>query len=96
MAGLLSLNREKLRLPELEPMLEVRRSMFWFPVPGMDGGFSYWLDGEGDSARLISESWCRVAGGSGQRHELTATLRPAVSALTGNDEFASKAPQSVV
>lgn len=23
-------------------------------------------------AKLVSESWCRVVGGSGQRHELTS------------------------
>lgn len=38
----------------------------------MYGGFSYWLEGEGEQAKLITESWCRVVGGSGQRHEITA------------------------
>lgn len=61
-----------LRLPELEPMLEIEEPKMWFPVPGMYGGFSYWLDGEGKNAKLISESWCRVVGGSGQRHEITS------------------------
>jgi hypothetical protein len=61
-----------LRLPELEPLLEIEKSQMWFPVPGMYGGFSYWLDGEGKNAKLISESWCRVVGGSGQRHEITS------------------------
>lgn len=59
-----------LRLPELEPLLELERPEMWFPVPGMYGGFNYWLDVEGESAKLISESWCRVVGGSGQRHEI--------------------------
>ena len=62
-----------LRLPELEPMLEFRDERFWFAVPGMYGGFSYRLEGDGVEATLISESWCRVAGGSGQRHEITAS-----------------------
>lgn len=38
----------------------------------MCGGFSYWLDGRGKDVRLISESWCRVVSGSGQRHEITS------------------------
>lgn len=61
-----------LRLPELEPLLEIEKPQMWFPVPGMYGGFNYWLDGEGENVKLISESWCRVVGGSGQRHEITS------------------------
>lgn len=61
-----------LRLPELEPLLEIEQPRMWFPVPGMCGGFSYWLDGRGKDVRLISESWCRVVSGSGQRHEITS------------------------
>src|SRR5262252_6456505 len=33
-----------LRLPELEPLLELQKPKMWFPIPGMYGGFSYWLD----------------------------------------------------
>lgn len=61
-----------LRLPELEPLLELDRPQMWFPVPGMYGGFSYRLESTGVEAKLISESWCRVVGGSGQRHEITS------------------------
>lgn len=61
-----------LRLSELETLLEIDQPRMWFPVPGMYGGFSYWLDGEGKNAKLICESWCRVVGGSGQRHEITS------------------------
>lgn len=60
-----------LRLPELEPLLELDRPKMWFPVPGMYGGFSYRLDAAGVNARLVSESWCRVVGESGQRHVIT-------------------------
>jgi len=60
-----------LRLPELEALLELEQPRMWFPVPDMYGGFSYWLDGEGENTKLISESWCRVVEGSGQRHEIT-------------------------
>jgi len=61
-----------LRLPELEPLLELDRAHMWFPVPGMYGGFSYRLESTGVDAKLVAESWCRVVGGSGQRHEITS------------------------
>ena len=61
-----------LRLPELEPLLELDRPHMWFKVPGMYGGFSYRLEAAGVEAKLVSESWCRVVGGSGQRHEITS------------------------
>lgn len=61
-----------LRLPELEPLLELDRPHTWFPVPGMYGGFSYRLESAGVEAKLVSESWCRVVGGSGQRHEISS------------------------
>lgn len=58
---------------ELElPQLTFDDSKGWFPIPGMYGGFSYWWKGEGKQAKLITESWCRVVDGSGQRHEITA------------------------
>ena len=65
-------NEEGLRLPELEPLLELDTPKMWFPIPGMAGGFSYRLELEGVHARLVSESWCRVVEGSGQRHEITS------------------------
>ena len=61
-----------LRLPELEPLLEIGGRNIWFPVPGMYGGFSYQFQSHGVEAVLVSESWCRVVDGSGQRHELTS------------------------
>ena len=63
---------QKLRLPELEPLLELDRPAMYFAVPGMYGGFSYRLESAGVQAKLVSESWCRVVGGSGQRHEITS------------------------
>lgn len=62
----------RLRLPELEPLLELDQPHMWFPVPGMYGGFSYRLEAVCVEAKLVSESWCRVVGGSGQRHEITS------------------------
>jgi hypothetical protein len=61
-----------LRLPELEPLLEFDMLNVWFPIPGMYGGFEYRLETDGVEAKLITESWCRVAEGSGQRHEITS------------------------
>lgn len=68
-----------LRLPELEPLLELDHPRMWFPVPGMYGGFSYWLERTGVQAKLVCESWCRVEGGSGQRHEITSAGRELVA-----------------
>lgn len=50
-----------------------READAWFyPVPGMYGGFRLrWLAG-GAEAKLESVSFCRVASGSAQRHEITA------------------------
>ncbi|MBM3838494.1 MAG: hypothetical protein FJ398_11115 [Verrucomicrobia bacterium] len=56
------------RLDETTPTTEDERA--WFPVPGMCGGFAYWLDLTSEPPKLISESWCRVCEGSGERHEI--------------------------
>jgi hypothetical protein len=61
-----------LRLPQIEPLLEWEETEMWFAVPGMYGGFQTRFEGEGAGAELITSSWCRVAGGSGQRHRVTA------------------------
>lgn len=63
---------QEVTLPVLSATLFPESEKQWFPVDGMYGGFSYWFEGEGENAVLISESWCRVVGGSGQRHEITA------------------------
>jgi hypothetical protein len=57
-----------LRLPELEPLLETQVRKVWFPIPGMYGGFVYWLDEIADRTVLITESWSRVVGDSGECH----------------------------
>jgi len=59
-----------LRLPSLRILLELQDPKMWFPVPGMYGGFSYKLAVDGVEPVLIAESWCRVVGGSGQRHRI--------------------------
>jgi hypothetical protein len=38
----------------------------------MYGGFLYRLDPAGERSSLDVESWCRVCGGSGQHHRITA------------------------
>ena len=59
--------REVLRYPTVAIMHEVPDQRLWFPVPGMYGGFDIHLrDGY-----LEVNSWCRVVGGSGQRHVIT-------------------------
>ena len=68
-AGIL-IDEHGLALPELFPLLAGTGQVF-FPIPGMYGGFRYWLEGEGAGAKLIAVSFCRVVGGSGQRHEVT-------------------------
>lgn len=60
------------RLPDLEILLEIEEPNMWFPVPGMYGGFNYELLIEGEVVKLVSSSWCRIVGGSGERHEITS------------------------
>ena len=56
-----------LRYPPVAIMHETPAHRLWFPVPGMYGGFDIQLrDGY-----LEVASWCRVVGGSGQRHVVT-------------------------
>jgi hypothetical protein len=62
----------ELALPSLSVPLPREEKPAWFPVPGMYGGFAYWFEGRGAARRLVTTSWCRVVGGSGQRHEITA------------------------
>ncbi|MEA5605245.1 hypothetical protein [Nostoc sp. UHCC 0252] len=65
------IDSQKLELPKLAPILNSQDSAHWFPIPGMYGGFSYWLAVQDQQVALITESWCRVVGGSGQRHKIT-------------------------
>ncbi|KAH0795360.1 ankyrin repeat domain-containing protein [Histomonas meleagridis] len=61
-----------LEMPKLTPQLATSNNEEYFPVPGMYGGFSYKLIKTGDHYMLDTSSWCRVVGGSGQRHIITA------------------------
>lgn len=60
--------REVLRYPPVGILHEVPDQRFWFPVPGMYGGFDIRLQDD----FLDVKSWCRVVGGSGQEHVITA------------------------
>jgi hypothetical protein len=57
-------------LPVIDPD-QLREYTDWFAVPGMYGGFAYGIDTSQEVLTLVSSSWCRVLGGSGQRHLIT-------------------------
>lgn len=61
----------QLRLPELSPLLEYFTDRMWFAIPGMYGGFDIWFEVQ-EGLTLMTDSWSRVVGGSGQRHKVTA------------------------
>jgi hypothetical protein len=66
--------KQVLRLPQLEPLLELDKPEGWFPIPGYMGGFRYWLRVDDSSMRLISEISSRMdAPGQEQLHEITST-----------------------
>jgi hypothetical protein len=65
-------HKHQLRLPELEPLLELDEPRLWCPIPGIHGGFALTLQADGDAPVLMADSWSRVVEGSGQRHEITA------------------------
>jgi hypothetical protein len=67
-----SIEAQQLQLPSLAALPGSDSARACFPIPGMYGGFSDWLVGEGQDAKLVCKCWCRVEEGSGQRHEVTA------------------------
>jgi hypothetical protein len=60
-------------MPQLSRERASEEEPAWFPVEGMHGGFKYWWDASSPGLRLMSESWSRVAAGSGHLHEITPT-----------------------
>jgi hypothetical protein len=71
-AGELLKEQPDIMLPKLDETTPAsEENAAWFAVPGMYGGFKYWLDFTEEQPILITESWCRVEGGSGQRHEIS-------------------------
>ena len=59
-------------LPMIATARGTKEKPAWFPIDGMYGGFSYWIEFEDGEPRLHSESWCRIEGGSGQYHVITS------------------------
>jgi len=60
-----------LRLPELEPFLEMEaRADMWFQVPGMYGGFLIRLMANSTGSFLHVHSWNRVWDPDGEYHEV--------------------------
>ena len=69
--------KNNLILPVIGVLLEdgaCNDGQSWFAVPGMYGGFTFEFEfnaNKTDVLALVTSSWCRVAGGSGQRHKCT-------------------------
>jgi hypothetical protein len=63
----------QLPLPELASLPDSEEE-YWFAVPGMAGGFNIKLNKhEGTGVSVVTESWSRINGGSGQRHRITSS-----------------------
>lgn len=75
-------------LPCLAELVASGRRKGWLQIPGMYGGFSYWIEGEDTSATLVTDRWCRVVAGSERRHEITASGTRLVWQETGAAEIA--------
>lgn len=58
-------------LPDLEDLVRQGKNYHAFAIDGMYGGFKFRIEGSGPNLKLISESWSRVVGGSGQLHHIT-------------------------
>jgi hypothetical protein len=58
-------------LPKIAIANGTKENPNWFPVNGMYGGFSYWIEWDDSKPTLHTESWCRIEGGSGQYHVIT-------------------------
>jgi len=57
---------DSMRLPDLGLLRDHPR--VWMPIPGMYGGFNFWWD----DGHLVTESSCRVCGGSGRTNHITS------------------------
>jgi hypothetical protein len=65
--------KKNIDFPDLTDIEEDPEHEWWLPIPGMYGGFKYSLHYDGEEPFIITESWCRVVGGSGQRHKITTS-----------------------
>ncbi|MCK0092879.1 hypothetical protein MWU77_19060 [Rhodococcus sp. F64268] len=71
------IERYPLRLPELQPLLEVGRDDIFFQVPGMYGGFFYRLEEDGVAANLVAIASSRMGGS--RYYEITSAGSELVS-----------------
>ncbi|KAK6354847.1 hypothetical protein TWF696_003979 [Orbilia brochopaga] len=55
----------KFRMPPVEVLIELQEMHFWCPIPGFYGGFHIQML---DDNCIEMESFCRVVGGSGEKH----------------------------
>lgn len=58
-------------LPKITNNLKTTNEPEWIAIPGMYGGFSYGLIERGGNPILVTDSWVRIVGGSGEQHEIT-------------------------
>ncbi|RYF29172.1 MAG: hypothetical protein EOO17_02385 [Chloroflexi bacterium] len=64
-------SENKESLPKVVNDLLQTQEPQWISIPGMYGGFSYGLIERDGKPLLVTDSWVRIVGGSGQRHEIT-------------------------
>lgn len=64
-------NHPDYTLPRITNNLATITEPAYFAIPGFYGGFAYILLEENDQPVLLTDSWSRVVGGSGQRHEIS-------------------------
>ena len=72
-------DEHKLRLPELDPLLELDDPKMYFRVWGTGYLFGYRLEADGAQTKLISESNNRFVEASELRHEITSTTSKLVA-----------------
>lgn len=65
------LDDNKDNLPLITNELLDKTEAEWFAVSGMYGGFAYGLFEQDGEPVLITDSWIRIVGGSGEQHEIT-------------------------
>lgn len=54
------ITEQSIRLPQLQPMLELEKLYSWFQIPGYMGGFHYWLRTEDTPLRILSRCQSRM------------------------------------
>lgn len=65
------LHTQGFEFPSLTELVRTGKREEYYPVPGMYGGFDVRVFCEAGAWHLVCKSWCRVVGGSGQRHRIT-------------------------